>query len=246
MKRIGWQIRLGLLLVALSALLYLLHYVFFRDLHHILIYLVGDIAFVPVEVLLVTLIIHRLLSVREKRSMLNKLNMVIGMFFREMGTDLLESLARFDANATEIKGRLVVSKEWTKGTFREVSTHMQRHQPNIEIAQGDLETMREFLIARKGLLLRLMQNPNLLEHETFTDLLWAIFHLTDELAHRKELCGLPDSDRKHLAGDMERVYLRLIGQWTGYMKHLKEDYPYLFSLAMRTNPFDPEASVTVA
>jgi hypothetical protein len=29
------------------------------------------------------------------------------------------------------------------------------------------------------------------------------------------------------------------------MRHLKTDYPYLFSLAVRQNPFDPEASVTV-
>jgi hypothetical protein len=29
------------------------------------------------------------------------------------------------------------------------------------------------------------------------------------------------------------------------MKHLKTEYPYLFSLAMRTNPFDLEASPIV-
>jgi hypothetical protein len=29
------------------------------------------------------------------------------------------------------------------------------------------------------------------------------------------------------------------------MKHLKDNYPYLFSLAMRTNPFDHEASPVV-
>jgi hypothetical protein len=29
------------------------------------------------------------------------------------------------------------------------------------------------------------------------------------------------------------------------MKHLKADYPYLFSLAVRTNPFDANASVEV-
>jgi hypothetical protein len=29
------------------------------------------------------------------------------------------------------------------------------------------------------------------------------------------------------------------------MEHLKNDYPYLFSLAVRTNPFDPNASVEV-
>jgi nitrate reductase gamma subunit len=59
---------LGLLLVLLSAVSYLAHYAIFGDAHHIFIYLVGDIAFVPIEVLLVTLIIHRLLESREKRS----------------------------------------------------------------------------------------------------------------------------------------------------------------------------------
>jgi hypothetical protein len=29
------------------------------------------------------------------------------------------------------------------------------------------------------------------------------------------------------------------------MEHLKDNYPYLFSLAMRTNPFDQDASVIV-
>jgi hypothetical protein len=37
----------------------------------------------------------------------------------------------------------------------------------------------------------------------------------------------------------------LIMQWLDYMKHLKHDYPYLFSLAMRTNPFDANASIEV-
>ena len=31
-------------------------------------------------------------------------------------------------------------------------------------------------------------------------------------------------------------------QWLDYMRHLKADYPYLFSLAIRTNPFRHDAS----
>ena len=54
MKRLNWQILLGLSLIALSALFYLVHYAIFRDAHHIFIYMVGDIAFVPIEVLMVT------------------------------------------------------------------------------------------------------------------------------------------------------------------------------------------------
>jgi len=52
------RVLLGVLLVALSALCYALHYLIFHDAHHIFIYLVGDIAFVFIEVLMVTLVIH--------------------------------------------------------------------------------------------------------------------------------------------------------------------------------------------
>jgi len=83
MKRVfNWQVLLGLSLIALSALVYFIHYLIFRDAHHIFIYLIGDIAFVFLEVLLVTLILHQLLRYREKKAMLNKLNMVI--FFENL------------------------------------------------------------------------------------------------------------------------------------------------------------------
>jgi hypothetical protein len=45
---------------------------------------------------------------------------------------------------------------------------------------------------------------------------------------------------------MKRTYSQLVVQWLLYMEHLKDDYPYLFSLAVRTNPFDPDASSIVA
>jgi len=72
-------------------------------------------------------------------------------------------------------------------------------------------------------------------------LLWAVFHLTEELNSRADTRGLPDTDYKHLSGDIKRAYVILISEWLSYMKHLKVDYPYLFSLAVRTNPFDPNA-----
>ena len=68
MKRFGWQIFLGLTLIALSIAFYLLHYTIFKDSHHIFIYMIGDVAFVFIEVLLVTLIIHQVLSMKERKS----------------------------------------------------------------------------------------------------------------------------------------------------------------------------------
>jgi hypothetical protein len=48
-----------------------------------------------------------------------------------------------------------------------------------------------------------------------------------------------------LFGDMRRAFGLLFREWLRYMQHLKGDYPYLFSLAVRTNPMNPEARVVV-
>ena len=73
----------------------------------------------------------------------------------------------------------------------------------------------------------------------------AVFLLRDELFNRSDLFKLPDSDRKHLEGDIVRVYNLLIFEWLRYIRYLKKSYGYLFSLAMRVNPFDPEADAVV-
>ena len=86
----------------------------------------------------------------------------------------------------------------------------------------------------------------MLEHDTFTDLLWAVTHLTEELACRENCGDLPETDLQHLTGDMKRAYILLVHEWLDYMQHLKQNYPYLFSLAVRMNPFDPAASPIVS
>jgi len=156
--KISWRVYFGVLLIAISALLYLVHYYEFRDLHHLAIYGLGDLAFLPIEVLLVALVVDWAVSEQEKRSQLTKLNMVIGIYF------------------------------------------------------------------------------------TFTDQLWAVFHLADELQYRSDLVHLPDADYRHLAIDAGRAYSALTSEWLRYMAHLLKRYPYLFSLALRTNPFDVSAS----
>ena len=245
MKRISWQLILGLSLIILSAVVYVIHYVIFRDPHHIFLYLIGDIAFVFFEVLLVTIVIHRLLSEREKRNRLEKLNMVIGVFFSEVGTKLLTFFSDFDPRLEQIKKDLVVTKNWSEVNFINISRRLRNYDYGIDIKKVNLEHLRDFLITRRDFLLRLLENPTLLEHESFTEVLRAVFHMAEEFAARKDVKKLPDTDLEHIAGDIKRVYTLLVHQWLDYMKYLKDNYPYLFSLAMRTNPFDETASPVV-
>lgn len=242
MKSSKWQILLGAILIFLSALFYLVHYSIFRDAHHIFIYLVGDIAFVPIEVFLVTVIIHRLLSEREKKARLTKLYMVIGAFYSEVGMRLLIYFSDLDKNCQIVKDNLSRVKDWSDKDFGEINKILIGYIPDIDISCEGLGGLKDFLIGKRDFLLRLLENPNLLEHESFTDLLWAVFHVTEELEKRDDLKAIPEEDHRHLKADVERSYKALIFQWIAYMNHLKPNYPYLFSLAIRTNPFDQKAS----
>ncbi|MDH4027206.1 MAG: hypothetical protein OEU95_00045 [Nitrospirota bacterium] len=245
MKRFSWEILLGIYLVALSAVFYFIHYMIFRDVHHIFIYLLGDIAFVPIEVLLVTMIIHRLLDEREKRSKLEKLNMVIETFFSETGTRTLAYFSVSDPGIGSIRKDLIITNDWSDRDFSNMHKRLKDQPPEVDIRRTDLEGLKNHLIEKRSFMLRLLENPVLLEHESFTDLLRALFHLTEELVNRKSTADLPASDLEHLSGDIKRAYGMLSHQWLDYMKYLKGNYPYLFSLAMRTNPFDREASPIV-
>ena len=245
MKDIRWQIYVGLGLIALSALLYLLHFFLFHDAEHIYIYLLGDIAFLPIEVLLVTLVIHQLLENRDTRAKLEKLNMVIGTFFSEAGTELLTYFSDNDPHLEEIRKDLMVSSEWSDNEFSRVTNLLRGYSCDVNIHSIDLPGLKQFVISKEDLFLRMLENPTLLEHESFTELLRAVFHLTEELCRRKDLSSLPEIDLSHLAGDIRRVYGLLILEWLSYMRYLKDSYPYLFSLAMRMNPFDEKASVIV-
>ncbi|MBN1276531.1 MAG: hypothetical protein JXA35_03495 [Deltaproteobacteria bacterium] len=240
MKILNRKILLGLLLITLSGLFYLIHYVIFKDAHHIFIYMIGDIAFVFVEVLMVTLIIHEMMNEREKRNRMEKLNMVIGAFFSECGTRLLTYFSNFDPKLDKIRDNLVVTDNWSKDDFRKVNRSLKNYGHEVDIHKIDLENLHNFLSGEKHFFLRLLENPSLLEHESFTELLRAVFHLAEELAlaYRKDLLNLPAVNYSHLAGDIKRAYSQLIYQWLDYMQYLKNNYPYLFSLAMRTNPFD--------
>ncbi len=245
MKRFRWQIVLGVSLFVTSIFFYLLHYVIFKDAHHIFLYMIGDFGFLAIQVLFVTLVVDQLLSTREKRAMMEKMNMVIGTFFSEVGTDLMRAFFEFDRNVDLLRDDFTVKVGWTDRDFNRAARYIKNVRHEIDSRQGNLEFLRSFLIGKRTFMLRLLENPILLEHDSFTHLLWAVFHVKDELANRDKLSNLSENDLDHLSEDIHRAYNRLIAEWIEYMRHLKKDYPYLFSLAVRTNPFDPDARVEI-
>ena len=225
--------------------MYAINYIVFHNIEHLEESTLFYLAYMPLEVIFITLILDQLMEMRDRRERLEKLNMVIGVFFSEVGTNLLRYFAKCDRNIDSICNDLVVSSKWSDQQFLEASKRLKKYDYSVDIKQMDIEGLKKFLVSKRSSMVQLMENPTLLEHETFTESLRAVFHLVEELDTRTSLQDLPDSDYAHLSGDMKRAYTQLVSEWLDYMKYMKNKYPYLYSLAMRTNPFDKEASPIV-
>ncbi len=174
-----------------------------------------------------------------------RLNMIIGVFFTEVGNQLLHILTQYDPQINQVRKDCLINQDCSETDFTNLKKRLQQHEYAIDPKSMNLETLARFLIQKGDLLLRQIENPDLLEHESFTDLLWAVVHLRDELISRKSFSNLPEADLEHLANDAKRTYSALVRRWVDYLQHLKRSYPYLFSLALRTNPFTEKPDAVI-
>ncbi len=182
---------------------------------------------------------------REKRLRAEKLDMLVGLFFSQVGSTLVRRLIRADAGASALRENCDVSLRWTKENFKKAENILKNYHYDIDMAAIDLPAMSALLAANSEFLVRLLEHPNILEHETFTSLLQAVFHLKEELAHRPKLDALPDCDREHLRLDLRRIYSQILLQWLHYLDHIKDNYPYFFSFQCRVTPFLASEDATV-
>jgi hypothetical protein len=244
-EELRWKLYAGVSLVTITLLLMTIHLMIFQDSHYLFTYLLADLAFIPVEVLCVTLIIDSMLTSRERQQRMEKLNMVIGIFFSRVGTPLLARFTKINKGPGPLQGLLAAGPGLTAEKFRSSREGLAGWKCTLDPSGMNFGDLRIFLLENEDFLLRIVENPMVFEHESFTDLILAVTHLAEELKARDNFGQLPPSDILHLKGDMERVYLLLVPEWLKYMEYLQRAYPYLFSLAMRKNPFDDKANVIV-
>lgn len=246
MKQFRWQVLFGLALLALSALLFGITYLLTGDLRSIGTWFLQSLAFMPLEVLLATIILSELLRITERRKLQEKMNVLIGIFFSEVGAQLLQLLLKFDPEAQKLQPNLQLAANWSDRDFTKALTFLSTQDFHMDSQHGDLVALRSLLLPEKRWILQLLESPILAEFEGFTNLIWALIHLIEELAFRRDLTQLALPDSQHLSSDIQRVYVPLIGAWLEYLKHLSRHYPYLYSLAIRTNPFNSHASVEIS
>jgi voltage-gated potassium channel len=186
---------------------------------------------------ILTNILQWLLQRQQRVMHAHRRNMLIGVFFTEVGNVLLRYFTMFDPNVGAVRQDFLVTSQWTEAEFQRLKTHLKDYAHTIDPARLNLTAIQELLVIKGDLLVRQLENTDIVENETYTELLWAVVHLRDELSVRIDLHNLPESDVAHIANDVKRAYTLLTAQWIVYMQFLKDRYPFLFSLALRTNPF---------
>jgi hypothetical protein len=226
-----------IILLISSAVLYGIQIAVFQRYSDTQFYFLQDMAFLPISVLLVTLGLNTVIVRQERKEKKEKVSVVINEFFAETGTELVIALRSHMANLEGISPKLQLAADWQDKDFSASIDAIAKYSFQAELVQEDLQSLRDTLVSKKDHLLRLFENANLMEQDRFTGMLWAVYHVYDELRSRESLNNLPANDILHLNLDIQRAYQILLIEWIESMRILKRKYPYLYSLAVRKCPF---------
>lgn len=249
-KEINWKVKYGIIFLLASIIIYLITAFIFHDEEEIISYILMHLGFIPIDILIVVFVIEGTIDKKEKEAVYEKLDMIMGTFFAEIGDEILERFTKVDKNKIDYNDLKSINS-WDDKKYEKVLKHL-KNQPatfNPELSKEEqiefLIQLKSFLHEKRGFLINLLDNPNLLEKDQFSKLLLALFHLSEELEHRKDLNQTTEIDFNHLVGDMNRVYSHLMYEWINYLQYLNKYYPYMISIAIRTNPFDTNADIHV-
>lgn len=228
MKKISHYIKVSLVLVLLSAVMFFVHFLVFGQAENTAYYSLMNLCFIPINSLVVTFVLENLIDAKEKKERMNKLNMLIGIFFTEVGYKLMHEIISGDKNA---KNSILHFNK-----LDDIEKAINKGEYTVNIEEINISNIKSLLESNNTLLINLVSNENLHQHETFTDLLMAVIHLRDEILFI-EKHGLVQIDKKHLANDIDRVYKNITVQWISYLKYLRTNYPFLYNNAIRVNPY---------
>ncbi|MBP1743550.1 MAG: hypothetical protein H6Q58_528 [Firmicutes bacterium] len=225
-----------MILTISSAAVYTIQNLIFHQPENTFFYMFQDLAFVPVQVAIVTFVINRFLNLIEQRKKNKKINVIISTFFTEAGMQIMTAMTEFNGNQAELS-KIIKINDLKKNNENQVKKTVVSFKYDIYAEPKRLDMLAALLEEKKPFMLSLLENSNLLEHDSFTDMIWAVFHVADELQNRGELRSLPKADVVHLSNDLLRAYPALIQEWVGYMAYLRDEYPFLYEAAKKRSPF---------
>ncbi len=220
-----------LLLLLISVCVYISQLCIFHDPHNTFFYILQDLAFLPFTIAIATIVVGEVMDARERAERLQKTRMLASTFFTELGTAMLREMLQsveMDPAIRELLGEEILDAAFPAA---ELSEHIEKAHMKVAVTKEFYESMKNLILSRQTSLLIISSNPLLLEHESFTGMLWSIFHLVDEFRLRGEYDELSQTDILHFQADFTATLELLLVNWSSNVRYMKTTYPNFFSAA---------------
>lgn len=196
-RKLLMKVALGLF--ALSAVIYGLQVLVFKDPGTTAFYIFQDMAFMPITIAVATLFVGYLIDQNSRAEKIEKSRILTCSFYSIVGLDLLEVLYGLYDEASD-----------------KIAWDLEKY-----------EYMQQLLDQYLNEILTIASNPNLLEHDGFTDLLWAVMHLREEMEYF-EAKKATARDESHIQSDAKRVFDLLEKNRHEYEAYIQKEYPYFY------------------
>ncbi len=229
--------QLILLLLCASALLYAIHYLIFRDLHHLAIFGLHELAFVPLEVILVTLGLDQLVEKTHREEARSKVSIIETLYFNESGGTMLRYLTSCDPDAARLRELLQVTEDWHSSDFRQAIRQLKSYPFLLDLDRIDFFGLHYHLSQRHEYYRSMLENPALTQSEAFTEMIMKIYLLWEELDGRTNLYQLPEKDRNYLAELLHEIYRELTEYWLDNVYNHSIHNRFRLHRAIESNPF---------
>ncbi|RJX34559.1 MAG: hypothetical protein C4525_06720 [Desulfarculus sp.] len=215
-------------LLALSGLMFVGYWLVVGDASYISNYFYLHLSFLPIHALVLGLILDELIVHREKQQRRHRLNMFLGVFFRQMGIDIMLNMLLLADNRDELEQKMLVDKSWKAPHFRRARQAVRSLPLRMRPDRGHLKILFNLLSQREQEIITLTRNPLMLEFEALYRCLLSLFHLIEETHYRGQVLSMSDNVILHLASDVGKTLAMLASLWLSYLEHLKEEHPVLF------------------
>ena len=201
--------------------------------------LLHELALMPLEFVVVTLGLEKIMELSHKRENQAKISMIESLFFSESGSDMLRYLVSCDADqdVQQLRSIMNVQRDWSIKQIRQAKNAVKTITYEVDISKVDFFGLHYHLSTRHSYFLKIIENPALSGHERFTELLLHIYHLWEELEYRTDLYNLPEADRIYLCEIANSVYRELAVEWMQNATDLLLHQPERLDHVLRTNPF---------
>lgn len=228
MKKIRYYFVISFILIALSSIMFFIHYLIFGQALNTAYYSLMNLCFIPINSLVVTIMLEKLIDYRAKKDRIEKINMLVGIFFTEVGGKLMHFIIDADKDA---KNYITNFEDLNK-----IKKCLYEYNYKVDMKYIDLCAIKNILVEHNNLFVTLISNESILQHQIFTDLLMSVIHLRDEIIFIEKDKGL-ELNINHVENDVIRVYKNISIQWISYLEYLQKSYPFLYNNAIRVNPF---------